>query len=232
MGDWYTWSEFKAAVLALMPLDKNRQGFVDTTTDDGVIVPGYNSLMIRHAVIDLQTFIPQYRKQHETLYYPCDMVTEGSASRGALPPFAEVQDAYLFSFDNDTRYPLLGFPWEQRHELTNGLTTLSDNNGKLCIEPDAYKFYIYPALAGNWVLSLNWNALLDTGKSDFADAELVPFPEGAVLAVSEFLKGRIEREVNKDMSAFASYFHPVTGTYTVARKNLFLTAQERTRSQR
>ena len=232
-GDWYTWAEFKAAVRELLPIDKNRQGLQDTTDDDGNTVPGYISLMLRQAVIDLQRFIPQYRKMHETLYFPQDFATEGAASRGVLPPFAEVTDAYLFNFENEQRHPLSdGFPWGQRHELTSGQQGLPDNNGILCIEPDAYKFYVYPKVEGQWVVSLNWDALLDSGKSDFNDQELVPFPEDATFAVSEFIKGHIAREINKDTAAFATYFHPRTGTYSVARRNLALSAKERTRSRR
>jgi len=231
-ADYYTWDEFKEAVRSFMYVDANRLGLQDTTSDTGAVVPGYISMMIRQGVIDLQRFIPAFRKQHETLYYPEDLVVEGLAGRGVLPPFAKVTDAYLFSFDNDSRYPITEFGWESRHELTNGMESLNDNNGRICIEPDAYKFYVYPVVTGNLVLSLNWDAQLDSGKSDFQGAELVPFPEDAAFAVAEFVKGHIRREVERDAAAFGSYFHPSAGTYTVARKNLYLTAKERMRTRR
>ncbi len=221
-NDYYTWSEFKSAVREMLPLDKNRHGLQDK---DGA--PGFISLMTRQAVIDLQRFIPEMRKNHETLYYPADFVIEGSASRGVLPPFAEVVDAYLVNNETQSRYPLVWFPWEARHELTSGLLGITDNNGRVCVEPDANKFYVYPVVEGQWIVSLNWNALLDNGKSDFSDSELVPFPEDAVMTVAEFVKGRIQREVNNDLNAFNTYFHPRVGTYSVARRNLALTAKER-----
>jgi len=231
-NDWKSWGEFKSAVRNLLPLDKNRLGLQDKTDEDGKLVPGYISLMIRQGVIDLQRFIPAFRKNHETLYYPADFAADGAASRGVLPPFAQVTDAYLWNNEDSTRYPLNPFPWDLRHELTSGQCALIDNNGKLCIEPDAYKFYVYPKVEGQWILSLNWDALLDSGKSEFADDELVPFPEDAEFAVAEFVKGHIRREVDRDMQAFSSYFHPRTGTYMVARRNLSLTVKERTRSRR
>lgn len=232
MGDYYTWQEFKAAVREMLPIDKNRQGLQDTTNDDGTVSPGYISRMTRQAVIDLQRFVQVFRRMHETLYYPFDVVAEGQTSRGVLPPFAEIRDCYLFNTGNGVRYPLAEFPWERRHELTNGMIGMLDNSGRICIEPDANSFYIYPALTGNWVLSLNWDALMDEGKSDFADAEQVPFPEDSVFAASEFVKGHIAREINKDLGAFSSYFHPRTGTYSTARRNLWLTAKDRAQSMR
>lgn len=232
IGDYYTWAEFKSAVRELLTVDRDRIGLQDTTDDAGNTVPGYITLMIRQAVIDLQRFIPVFRKDHETLYYPSDFVTEGYASRGVLPPGAEVQDAYLYHVETNSRFPLDVAAWEGRHNLTGGLLALDTNVGRLIIEPDAYKFYVYPCVTDQWVLSLNWNALLDGGKSDFEDDELVPFPEDATLAVKEFVKGHITREINKDLPGYATYFHPKTGTYSVARRNLFLTANDRRRGPR
>ena len=69
--DFYTWLEFKTEVLNLMPQDADRLG-----------MDNYLPRLIREAVIDLQQFIPAYRKRHETLYYAKDLVDDGAASAG------------------------------------------------------------------------------------------------------------------------------------------------------
>lgn len=226
-SDFYTWSEFKAAVLELMPLDKGRLGLKDKEEEDGAVIPGFNSLMIRQAVIDMQRLSPELRKGHETLYFPQDFATEGSASRGVLPPFAFVRDAALFNNESKTRHPLVDIEWGRRHEMTSGQLDILDNNGRICIEPDASKFYIYPKVEGQWVVTINWDATLDSGKSDFQDDELVPFGEDVVMAAAEFVKGKIRREVDMDRSAYETYFHPVTGSYSIARRNAVLAAKSR-----
>jgi len=52
--DFYTWLQFQNEVQALMPQDADRLG-----------MDKYLPRLIREAVIDLQQFVPAYRKRHE-----------------------------------------------------------------------------------------------------------------------------------------------------------------------
>lgn len=218
---YFKWGEFKSMVRTLLTVDANRLGLQDTP--DGK--PGYISLMIRQAVLDLQHHIPVYCIYHETLYYPQDFVTEGRASRGVLPPMAKLRDMWICNVATNSRFPVLhDFPWEHRFELVNGLTTIPDHNGRVAIEPDAYKFYAYPEIKGTFVLSVFWNG----NKTCFQDNEETPFSEDTAMAVAEYVKGKIAREVNNDLQTFNSYFHPQQGSYIKTRRRLFLEAKERT----
>jgi hypothetical protein len=86
----YTWSQFTAAVNSLLPIDASRLGSV----------PSLMALWTRLAVIELESLIPAYRQNHETLYHPGDFVLEGYASRASLPPQARVKDTFLVEYDS------------------------------------------------------------------------------------------------------------------------------------
>ncbi len=220
MPDYLTWQAFKDEVLALMPMEKSRI----IAGDDGTLL----TRLTRQAVIDLQDFIPVYRKQHETLYQPFDFVTEGVASRAVMPPFAQFRDAWLVNSETGVRYPLKEMDWEQRFEMTTGRVDLLDSNGLICIDRAAYTFYVYPEVTDGLVFSVFWDGL----KSEFDDAEEVPFCEGAVEAAADFVKGKLARDIEHDTTLYESYFrnHSLNpGSYILKRRNLWLTAKERTR---
>lgn len=221
-ADFYTWKEFGDLVRTLLLVDKDRLGVQDTVDANGQSVPGYLSLTIRQAVIDLQEYIEALRTGHEDTYAFSDFTQEEQASLASLPPFARVQEAYLVQ--GQVVYPLNDYPWELRYELIKGLVDIIDNNGKIAINPAGAQFMVYPALPDDsWQLKLVW----DGKKSDFADEDKVPFPEEAALAVAEYVKGRMARDVDDDLAKFASYFHPKDGTYTKARKLLYLAIKDR-----
>jgi hypothetical protein len=222
------WGELKSTVRSLLTVDSSRLGIQDTTdTATGKVIPGFISLMIRQAVLDLQHYIPAYRIGHETIYFPQDFVVEGHASRGVLPPLSQIQDIWMCNLSTSERYPVLhDFPWEHRFELVNGMVTLPDNNGRVCIEADAYKFYAYPIITGSMVLSVFWSG----EKTNFQDCEETPFDEAAALAVAQYVKGQIAREVENDLPKYNSYFSPGPvneGSYIKTRRRLYLAAKER-----
>ena len=85
----YTWSQFTAAVNALLPVDASRLGSV----------PALMALWTRLAVIELQNLIPFYRQNHEILYSPADFILEGYSSRCAVPPQARIREAFMVVYD-------------------------------------------------------------------------------------------------------------------------------------
>lgn len=226
----YTWKEFKELVRTLLTTDKDRLGLQDSTDAQGRVVPGYISRLIGQAVLDLQEYIVGLRAGHEDTLQVSDFVPEGKASVGVVPAFGRIREATLIipSETGSLEYPLKDYPWDLRQELLTGQVDLFDNNGRISISPDGASFLVYPALADGQTARLSW----DGKKSDFADTDLVPFPEEAALAVAEFVKGFVAREVDNDLAKFATYFHAREGTYTKARKKLYLGFTERTRTDR
>lgn len=85
----YTWSDFKAAVNGLLPIDSTRLGPVQPLIGQ----------WLRQTVIELQNYIPLFRQNHEVLYDPGDFVLEGSASRTTIPPQSRVKQAWLVTYD-------------------------------------------------------------------------------------------------------------------------------------
>lgn len=230
----YTWSQFVAAVNALLPVDSNRLGPVQP----------YIQLLIRQAVIELENFIPGYRHNHEILYQASDFVGEGWASRAALPPQARVKDAYLVVYETShplpcgvtnspppvtgvpckhhascRRFPLRDFPWEHRMGLVNAKVALNDAKGCICFDPEAQTFYIYPAVRDCQNVSLFWDGL----KVNFQPNEITPFDEQMSLVVANYCKIYISREVDKDLPLSESF----QTSYKDGRKLLYLNMKDR-----
>lgn len=258
MGDYYTWAEFRAEVLELLPLDKDRLGVQDTVNPDGSVTPGFLTRTLRHGVLDLQHFIPAFRKMHESIYLPSDFVREGgedptafspsriievghgdderdmrppAASRAVLPPNASVQDVWLFDTSRNRRRAVVDFPWARRFELVNGRVPLNDGKGRIAIDPEGYTFYLYPVVEDGWLVSLWWNGV----KLDWKDEEQTPFARetDAADCIADYVKGVFAREIERDLQMWASYFrqdHLNPGSYMLKRRKLFINAKERTRT--
>lgn len=216
--DWFTWAEFTAACRELMPIEKQRMGLQD---DNGV--DGFITRNIRIAVIDLQNYVTSYRKNHETIYYPQDFVTEGYASKGVLPPNAHLKDISFINNKADDagnfRYPATRLPFSDRFDLINGCKLLPDQHGRITVDDAGYTFYAYPVIGDGWVLSVLWDGMgVGNVKLDFKADELVPFEEDCAECVADYVKARIAREVDKDMEMFASYQQ----SFMAKRKDLYL----------
>ena len=105
--------------------------------------------------------------------------------------------------------------------LDEGESALSTESGYIALDPSGSNFLVYPAPFSSQSVRLVW----DGNKSDFADTDVVPFPEEAALAVAEFVKGYLAREVDGDLSKLQTYFHPREGSYIKARKKLYLSSR-------
>lgn len=220
MSDWYTWSEFMNEVRGLMPMDSQRLGLQDATNGTA----GYLTRTFRQAVIDLQKYIPAYRKNHETLYFPQDFAEEGLASVGSAPPNAMLKEFWMVRAETSERYPIVAFPYARRFELVAGYEQLSDQQGRVAVEEGGEKFYIYPMVKDGLMVSLQWDAIGTTNvKLDFNNDEQVPFNELAVQAVANFAKAEVAREVDKDLQIAQSYM----GSYLSNRKDIYLQTKEK-----
>lgn len=236
---FYTWGDFKNEVLGLMPLDKDRliQG------DDGQFL----TRLIKLAAIDLQRNVRVYTLNQEEDMQPSDFTADGYASVGTLPAGARVREVWLLETQTDYSsstensgdsgegattkvvwYPVRETSWDARHALANNAMGINDNNGRIALSPDGSgQFYVFPQVTdtNSRVLKLFWDGL----KTEFADNDQTSFDTLAVEAAAEYVKGRLAREVQNDLALYNSYFHPMTGSYTLKRKDCFLYAKERTR---
>ncbi len=216
--DWYTWGEFTDACRALMPMENQRLGLQD---EDGV--DGFITRNIRLAVIDLQNYVTTYRKNHETIYYPQDFVTEGFASKAVAPPHAHIKEIWFINNKADDagnfRYPATRMDYGQRFELINGIKLLPDQHGRIAFDDAGYNFYAYPVVGDGWVLSVFWDGMgVGNVKLDFQTDELVPFEEDCAECVADYVKSKIAREVDKDMQMYGSY----RDSFMSKRRDLYL----------
>ena len=250
----YTWGTFVTAVKGMLTIDADRSG-----------VNTYTAAMIRQAVIDLQSFIPAYQQNHETLYYSCDFVLEGYASRAVKPPASRIYQMFHINDCGNgcvSRRIMDPYPWQDRFALVHGSVILNtpgpaegyaggvvpwqpygapgffsegyypnryslttsgnvalNNRPKYTMDPDGYTFYVYPEVTGSHFVSMFWTGV----KINFADGEFTPFDEGMVMAVAEFVKGKIAREINHDIEGHNSYMT----TYGAMRSRLYIDANEK-----
>lgn len=209
MNDYFKWSEFKAEVLKLLPIEANRVGVGATDYLDSLIV---------QAVIDLQRVIPGFQINHETIYYPDDMVVEGKASRLVKPPQSAFKSLSLFKTNDDdelVRHHSIAFPYEYRFQLINGQVAVNDKLARHAIDDAGYTMYVYPVPADSgWHVSLFW----DGQKFDFDDDEQVPFTQAAAFAVSLFVQSRTTITVENDVQMKTDY----AADYAEAKKKLYL----------
>lgn len=209
-----TWSEFKTQVEELLPVDKNRANLT-----------AFISRYLKLAVLDLQEFIPQYRTGHETIYSDEELQVDGYAMVGTLPEFSYPREFWVIDTSNHcNRKQALPYDWEMRNDLLCGSMACSNCNRMLALDPDSGRFIFYPALAATEQLILVWNGK----KSDFSDDEYVPFPEEAVEACVAFIKGKISREVDRDLTMAESF----NTTYALERTKLYIAAAERKQIKR
>ncbi len=83
----YTWKQFNDAVKVFLTVDKRRIGIGEAG--------GFNDMMIRQAVLEIQSVIPFYRSGQENTYLPADMTPVGATSMLELPEAAELKSAKI-----------------------------------------------------------------------------------------------------------------------------------------
>jgi len=186
---------------------------------------------IRDGVIKVQSIIPEFTVNHETLYRPEDLVVEGMASKGIKPPQSAINDAYLVKItttDSDgnelanpavSRFPLMQVAWADRFALVKGAPCVNDGIGCIAIDPKGYQFYVFPEVFDCWLLSMFWDGL----KLDFKEDELTPFTEEMAGTVAHYVRAEIAREISKNMDEYRSFRQSFNEDKTL----LFVNAREK-----
>lgn len=85
-----TWLEFKNAVKELLTVDKDRRGVAE-----------FIEQWIRMGALDVQRFVPYYRRGHETTFVPGDLETDLKCHRGNLGDDVLLTEAWIIA-DNST----------------------------------------------------------------------------------------------------------------------------------
>ena len=203
-----TWAEFKAAVKVLLTTDANRAG-----------ATSYVDALIRLGVIDLQHHIKAMRTGFVTTYTPDDMDTVGETSSGNMPGNVTVTSLTMVKTDHTCcRKPYVPYVggWEHRADLTCQNATLKDNYW--CVfDPYGETFSVYPQLEDGYEAQMIWDGV----KKDWADDDAVLTSytdERVALAVAEFVKARVAREVKNDLQMANSY----SQSFNVLRQQLYL----------
>jgi len=214
--DRLTWSELVAGVTSLLGQHRNRRGVESDT-----------AALIRQAVIDIQNAIPGYRVRHESIYLPTDFVDHSFASIGVLPPCAVVQDMWFLkkvadTYDEVNRWPMdVQLPWQDRYMLFAGDYNVDAGHAVVAIDNGAYQFVVYPLVEADCYVSVFWDGL----KLSFKDDEETPFDEPVFMAVAEFVRAYLTRDIDHDLAGYNSMFQ----SYLRYRSNLYVNWTERKR---
>lgn len=195
----YTWAQFKAQILALLPIDARRKGV-------GGSAELYLQKLILQALVRLQTAFDTLRQNHESIYNRADFVQEGCALRAVKPPCSVLRGVLLVKTHADgrcERFPTRLVAWEDRFSLIYRKTATNGGTGSVCIDPSGETFYVYPVPEDDqcWYVSVFWDGL----KYDWVDEEQVTFDDAVADACALFCKFRLAYEVERDAAIGNQY---------------------------
>lgn len=212
-----TWAEFRSACETLLTVDgsSSRQ-----------TIGGFNAILLRNGVSDLQRFIPQLKSNQRNTWRVGDLAQEGETSVGALPDKARAREAFIIRKTCPcTIFPLVPYQWEYRFDLICDKPRRHEWPFYISIDPSATEFMVYPKIKEDDELWIFWDGF----KTDFADGDPVRLGEEEALAVSYYIKAHITREVDKDLALKRDYWQSYAGAPGVMglRTKLFLDWKER-----
>lgn len=186
------WSELKANVLALLNASANIVGAEDAM-----------EVQFKLCALDIQARIPRFRGRDVVVFAHDDLVTEGEASVGSLPINVtptewSIGDAEgVAEEDQKEGGKLAAVPWKHRDQLAHPTRVdLMDGYGYVALAPNVRDFYVFPAIAENDILSVDYTY----SKSKFADDDLVEFPPAAEQAFYAWIKAYILKDIDKESS--------------------------------
>lgn len=211
------WSDFVAAVMVELPVDNERIGIATGN-------PNYLGQQLLHAVIDIQKFVVFYQNGHETIYGPDDLVMEGVASVGSLPQGEQCRPLDSYYKKTGTQcvsQPLVIYPWSNRYDLVCGNPRVTNCQFFVSFDPWGRQFTAFPSVGNQHQISLFWSGV----KTSFSDDDETPFEMDVVEAVGLFVKSKIARMVDHDLSEAGSYM----AEYMRKRALLFADTRERVR---
>lgn len=208
------WSAFKALVRTHMPAHGRRAGIQSMI--DQLILSG---------VEDIQRACEFYQAGHVNIYGAGDLSVDGFASTGPLPA-GQIIRARIVKYDTVAGELLpaiyLGLsqaPWSAYANMRDG--ELAACIGLIAIDPVTRRFGFVPGLNVESRLVFEWSGV----KSDFNDADPVPFDNLVAMAVADFVLARVVRQVDRDLGMAQSY----QGSFIGAKRHIISDALDRVR---
>jgi hypothetical protein len=213
------WSAFKTLVDGSLAVERKRLGaqtFIDA--------------QVRIAVGDLQSFIPYYRKGITTTLEEDDLSSDGFASKGSIPRGAALRELYHVKTGSMwVRRPMVPYEFSLRNDLRAGVLSIGTERSQFRFVLDkrdgGKTFWVYPRVTEGYAVQIVWDAIIGRTNADYLDADEVPFDEPFADAVHEFVKWKLTREVDRNVSLSREY----RDGYRLARAKLFAEAEERQR---
>ena len=102
---------------------------------------------------------------------------------------------FVFFYGEDSlRSPMRNLPWHQRFQLAYQRTGCAGKNvpATVMLDEQSYSFYVWPPLASGDRVSITWSGI----KTDFADSTVVPFDDGVIVAVKEYVLSRLQLQTD------------------------------------
>lgn len=217
------WSEFKASVDELLTIERRRLG-----------VQPFIDRQVRLGVGDVQRLIDYYRTGIVTTLDHDDVIREGFASKAQIPKGANLREIYhLRTGEIKASRPLYEISFSNKRELVSGVIGIgcSGNYFRYCIDHrDAGRdLYVYPALTKGYAIQIVWDAIVGrAAEAEFKNDDIVPFDESVASLVHEYVKMKLAREVDRDISLARDYER----TYRTGIASLYSEVQERLRMKR
>jgi hypothetical protein len=197
-----TYTNWKAVVRDLITVDGARHGVSLGSAK-------FFDRLVVAALLDLQSFIPQLREGHRTVFKDVDLSEDGEASVGLIPDRAVITDAYFVTKGtcHCLRRPFVPYDWASRFDLFCGKPRIVGFQYFFSVSPFGDEFIVYPKVKSPAELWLYWNGI----KSTFEDEDVVRFGDEEAQAVAYYVKSHIAREVDKDLVLAGSYWTSYAG---------------------
>tara|TARA_B100001123_G_C15298026_1_gene1019955 strand:+ start:495 stop:1280 length:786 start_codon:yes stop_codon:yes gene_type:complete len=227
-----TWSEFKSAVRTYLTVDGARLNVQD-----------YIDRAILTGVIEVQSYIPYYRihktvifSQNGTIKDSEPVTNDNLGSSGILEGDVRITDAYFvdgtadYDWPDDQnqpndencecyRVPLTQWPWANRNDLLCGY---AKDHHAIAIHPNGVNFIVYPQVTSTDKLEVHYQSI----DRAFTNTDTVPFSdEEVIMAVAEYVKAKLAREVDRDLPLHNSYIT----SYMAMRRNIYIDTRDRKR---
>lgn len=216
------WSAFNEMVDELLAVERRRLG-----------VQPFIDRQVRLGVGDVQRLIDYYRKGITTTIEYDEMAKDGFSSKLELPKGASLRELYHVKTGKFwVRRPLYEYPYSNRNDLRAG--TLNVGYAKpyfryaLHHVSGARTMWVYPRVMQGYAVQVVWDALIGRGTLEYQDADEVPFDEPVADLVYEWVKWKLAREVDRDLSLAREHERG----YRAGIARLYSEVQERLRLKR
>lgn len=194
-----------------------KDGVIEMLLEEGEIVgtEKYRDRIIRVALLKALSFFPTFRPDQVITKTVEDVTADGPyVCYCSLPFGATIREAYLVpsewgteeemaEYDHEDRLgPFEYYPWEDRHQLINGLARECDLF--YSVSPDRNILLIHPTLDEKRQFLLTIESL----GTKFKDGDVLNIPEPLedrfIMACSNYVRGQFSKDVDRNAGMFGT----------------------------